>query len=799
MRRLLALTVLLTLPLTGTAEAASLTGAAPSTGTADTGAAPFTGTADTEAASPTGAAPFTGTADAEAGPLSGTAEVASPAGPVDAAPGPKVYYAAPDATSEACNSVNPCSLEQARDKVRAAVAGGMERDIEVRLSGGRYRMAEPLVLDARDSGPGGHTVTWTAAPGARPVLSGGVPITGWRREGRFWVARAPEGVIPRQLFVGGVRAVRARGEACPASVCDATRTGMTGAVKSGVAAWQAPANAEAVIRIRWRNYHCRIDRVDGDLLTFAQPCWTNSAGGTGRTGPAWDSTTVDSSRYTKVSFFENAVELLDQPGEFVYDRGSRTVTYLPRQGEDLSDVITPARETLLRIEGASGVTVSGLAFEHAAYTQPDTDEGYAGTQAGLTLTGATGPVDHAGRHYTKPAAAVVVRGGRRVTVADSAFARLGGAGIILEKGTKDSAVTGSTFTDLSSGAVYVGDTEPNPPAELRGERNTVARNTITHVGVEYTDAVGVWAGYESELAVDHNTLEQLPYSGISVGWGWNQPEAQRPDMRDNRITGNRIVDAMMVGFDMHDGGAIYTQGPQPGTVISGNYVNRSAYGNTERDGNGVYLDEQSSHIRVEGNVLTRMGYKWVSNWAGYGIENVATGNWTDTTAPALSGRGSQMAGNHTALERLPEAAVEVAAAAGATPGGAVEQLAPDLARGGPAAQSSTDGTAVAANAVDGSTTTDTRTLGEPGAWWQVDLGSVQRIGSVELWNDASMTTGDVEVVVATAADLSDAKRVSLPGKVLRPSLVEIAADARYVRVQRAGTGRIGLSGVSVHP
>lgn len=62
-----------------------------------------------------------------------------------------------------------------------------------------------------------------------------------------------------------------------------------------------------------------------------------------------------------------------------------------------------------------------------------------------------------------------------------------------------------------------------------------------------------------------------------------------------------------------------------------------------------------------------------------------------------------------------------------------------------------------------------------------------------------MTTGDVEVIVATAADLSDAKRVSLQGKALRPSLVEIAADARYVRVQRTGTGRIGLAGVSVHP
>lgn len=720
-----------------------------------------------------------------------------PASPAHADAGPKIYHVAPGATSNACSETNPCALETARDKVRQAIAEGMDRDIEVRLAGGVYRMAGPLVLDRRDSGPEGHTVTWTAEPGAKPVLSGGVALTGWRREGDRWVTTAPDGVVPRQLFVNGVRAVRARSGPCLASACDATKTGMTGAVKSGVAGWSKPANAEVVIRVRWRNYHCRIDKVEGDAITFAQPCWTNSAGGTNRTGPAWDSTTVDSSRYSKVSYFENAVELLDQPGEFVYDRDSRTVTYLPRAGENLGDeVITPAHETLLRIEGAARVRIAGLGFEHAAYLQPDTAEGYAGMQAGLTLTGATGPVDHAGRYYTKPAAAVVISGGRNVTVTGSAFARLGGAGIILEKGTKDAAVTESTFTDLSSGAVYVGDTEPNPPAELRGERNTVARNTITWAGVEYTDTVGIWAGYESELLVDHNTLEKLPYSGISVGWGWNQPEAQKPDMRGNKITGNRLVDVMMVDYDQHDGGAIYTQGPQPGTVISGNYINRSAYGNTERDGNGVYLDEQSSHIRVEGNVITRVGYKWVSNWAGYGIENIATGNWTDTTAPALSGRGSQMVDNFPALDRLPEEALKVAAGAGARPG-QVEQLLPDLARGKTATQSSTDGGA-AATAVDGSTTTDARTASEPGAWWQVDLGSSQPVSSVEVWNDAAMTTADFAVILANSADLSDARTIHVTGRALRPSLVEVSGTARYIRVQRTGTGRVGLSEVLVH-
>ncbi|MGW6497731.1 right-handed parallel beta-helix repeat-containing protein [Nonomuraea angiospora] len=718
-----------------------------------------------------------------------------------AAPGPKVYYAAPDGRSAACSRPDPCSLEGARDKARQALAEGMDRDIEIRLTGGLYRRTEPLVLDQRDSGPEGHTVTWTAAPGARPILSGGVRITGWTGQGRFMVARAPEGVTPRQLFVGGVRAVRARGAACPAAVCDATKTGMTGAVQSGVSGWKSSADAEAVIKVRWRNYRCRIDRVDGDTITFAQPCWTNSASGTGRTGPAWDSTTVDSSRYSGVAYFENAREMLDEPGEFVYDRTDRTITYLPRQGENLHDVVVPSVETLLRIDGASRLKIAGLGFQHAAYHQPGTDEGYAGTQAGLTLTGATGPEDHAGRYYTKPAASVVVNGGRDVAITGAAFAHLGGAGVILQAGTKDSAVTGSTFTDLSSGAVYVGDTEPNPPAELRGERNTVARNTITLIGREFTDAVGIWAGYETGLRVDHNTLEKLPYSGISVGWGWNQPVAQNPGMLDNQITGNRIVDAMMVAEQQHDGGAIYTQGPQPGTVISGNYINRSAYGNTERDGNGVYLDEQSSYIRVEGNVITRVGYKWISNWADYGIENLATGNWTDTTAPALSGRGSQQVDNFTALESLPEEALRVATAAGARPGPVeqrVEQLERDLARAGSASQSTTDGTAAAANAIDGSTVTDSRTTSAQGSWWQVDLGQVRAIGGVELWNDASMTTADVQVLVSRTPDFADAVAAPLAGKVLRPSLVTVDAEGRYVRVQRTGTGRIGLSGVAVH-
>ncbi|MFJ8826862.1 right-handed parallel beta-helix repeat-containing protein [Streptomyces sp. NPDC102467] len=725
--------------------------------------------------------------------LAAAAVALAPLPTAQAAPATKVLHAAPHGTGTSCTSGHPCSVEGARDAARNVTG----RDVRVELADGTYELRTPLKLGADDSG-----VTWAAARGARPVLSGGRALTGWSANADgTWTTKVPNGVVPRQLFVDGERAVRARGESCAASVCDATRTGMTGAQATGISRWARPTDAEAVIRVRWRNYHCRIASVTGDTLAFAQPCWTNSASGTDRTGPAWDSTAVDSARYSKVAFFENARELLDQPGEFVYDSAARTVTYLPRKGENPRrfHAVTPATENLLVLDGAHDVHITGIGFAYAAYSQPSTDEGYAGMQAGLTLTGATGPVDHAGRFYTKPAAALTVRGGRHVVVDHASFTRLGGAGAVFEHGTQDSTLTRSRFSDLSSGAAYFGDTDPMPAPELAGAHNTVSYNTIRRTGVEYTDAVGIWAGYEAGTVIDHNTLEDLPYSAVSVGWGWNQPEAQQSVLRANRVTNNRITDVMRVAYEQHDGGAIYTQGAQPGTVVSGNYINRSAYGNTERDGNGIYLDEQSSHITVSGNVLTRLGYKWVSNWADYGIDNHATGNWTDTDTPALAGTGSTLTDNHTKLDRLPAEALKVAAAAGAEGHDRVEQLRPDLARTGTATQSSTDGTAGAARAVDGDTSTDTRTLAEPGAWWQVDLGAGRHIGQVEIWNDASMTTAGFDVRLASSADFSDATTVHVTGKALRPTVLATDTRARYVRVELTGTGRVGLAQVQVHP
>ncbi|WP_166844185.1 right-handed parallel beta-helix repeat-containing protein [Isoptericola sp. BMS4] len=719
-------------------------------------------------------------------------------------------------------------LADAADRLSAALAEHPGRDVEVRLAPGTYRLAEPLRLGPEHSGDATRTVTWSG-PGA--VLSGGVPLT-WRPgdDGR-WLATVPDGVTPTDLFVGGRRSPRARSAPQPADVSRAVSHGITGARAFGIDRWSRPDAVTCVVKVRWRAFHLPVTGVEGDVMTFPEPCWTNVTSGTGRVGPYWDTTAVDGRQFAGGIVLENAIELLVTPGDHVWDPENRTITYLPRPGERPdADAVVPATERLLVLDGAHHVRLDGLTISHSGYAQPATTEGYAGAQAGLTLTGATGPQEMAGRYYTKPSAALLVRGGAHVVVADCTFTRLAGAGAILEHGTSDTVLTRSRFEDVGSGAVYVGDTEPRPGPDRASVRNTVSRCVVRRAGARYTDAVGIWAGYVAELTLDHNTLDDLPYSGISVGWGWNQPEVRDSVLRDNRVTANRITRVMRVATGMHDGGAIYTQGAQPGTVIARNHLDRSGYGGTQRDGNGIYLDEQSSHLRVEENVVTRVGYKWLSNWAAYGIGNRSRGNWTDTDAPALGGEGSGSDGDHVRLDLLPPEALAVAADAGAdvpdewhddVPG-AVWAGALDLARAGTADQSSvaatvarttedlsrlaegqSDGAVVArstahaaAVALDRDTGTDTATADEPGSWWRVDLGADRHVGSVELWNAQSMVTRDVVVEVADAAG-EVAASVRVDGLVRRPTHVDVGATGRTVTVRRAGGG-VELASVAVH-
>ena len=90
-------------------------------------------------------------------------------------------------------------------------------------------------------------------------------------------------------------------------------------------------------------------------------------------------------------FLVNALEFLDEPGEWYLDRSAGRVYYWPRPGEDLTRaaVIAPVLETLVRIEGSldhpvAHVQFRGIEFAHTTWLRPSR-AGHVPLQAGMFL------------------------------------------------------------------------------------------------------------------------------------------------------------------------------------------------------------------------------------------------------------------------------------------------------------------------------------------------------------------------------------------------------------------------------
>lgn len=92
-------------------------------------------------------------------------------------------------------------------------------DVTVYLKGGTYSVTEPIRFGAEDSGKNGYTITYKAAPGETPVISGGMEVTGWTlydAENSIYAASIPEEAAKsRQFYVNGEHQDRAMLEESP--------------------------------------------------------------------------------------------------------------------------------------------------------------------------------------------------------------------------------------------------------------------------------------------------------------------------------------------------------------------------------------------------------------------------------------------------------------------------------------------------------------------------------------------------------------------------------------------------------
>ena len=556
-----------------------------------------------------------------------------------------------DGTCQSPKATLTSALRQAREWRRTEdnrIQGG----ITIYMEGGTYAFYEPVFIRPEDSGTKESPTIIRSVGDEKVILSGGISINGWKKQGKVWVADVPvfngRPLDFRQLWVNGKKAVRAR------DVEDFEKMNRICSVDEKNEILYVPAvsirrlidnkgnlkakYAEMVLHQMWcvANLRIRSVEVQGDsaAIRFHQPESRIQF------EHPWPRPMVTTDGHNSAFYLTNARELQDVPGEWYHDIDARKVYYYPREGEKMqeAEVIVPAVETLVRVEGTLDRPVCHIRFEKITFSYTTwmrpSEKGHVPLQAGMYLTDGyridpkmqrnylNHPLDNQG-WLGRPAAAVRVVAARQIDFERCQFEHLGSTGLDYEEAVQGGVVRGCLFHDIAGNGLLVGSFSPaahetHLPYDPADRREVCTQQQInncyfTEIGNEDWGCLAIAAGYVGDVNIEHNEISEVPYSGISLGWGWTQTVNC---MRNNRVHANLIHH---YAKHMYDVAGIYTLGSQPKSYVTENCVHSIYKPGYVHDPNHwfyLYTDEGSSFITVRDNWTE--GEKYLQNANGPG-------------------------------------------------------------------------------------------------------------------------------------------------------------------------------------
>ncbi len=479
------------------------------------------------------------------------------------------------------------SIEGAKMYVRQ-IKSSTQNNITVWLRGGTYKLDETLVFGLEDSGEGEQIISYKAYPGETPVLSSGYEINGWEKvqgtlpglpkaaQGKVMVATVSGSF--RTLYDDDGRLPRAR-----SAMFIPLEGGSRNQIKCPeglLKDWENVEDMEMVVR----PHHAWIMNV---LPLKSVDVETQVA-----------TTSIDATyamnflhflKTTESCWLENALEELDEPGEWALNTQEGKVYLWPRSD---SRVVAPLLNELVRVEGnidfegsedtpVRNLCFSGLTFKHGERYTLNTDD------AGL---------QHDWDMLDKDNALLRFRGAENCAIEKCHFLDSGSGAIRIDLYGQNNKIMGNHIEHLGGGGILL--CGYGPGTKDVNKNNLIYNNNIHHVGEIYWHSPGIFLWQSGENRVANNLIHHTNYTGLILSGcmtDFFQKKGGRElarTLRGNEIgeipakptfqdvspflhTQNNLIEYNEIHHVMEkmgDGNAIYIRGAGSNNVFRRNYI-----------------------------------------------------------------------------------------------------------------------------------------------------------------------------------------------------------------------------------
>lgn len=495
---------------------------------------------------------------------------------------PTALLAADLHVSPAGSDANPgtqaaplATLTGARDAIRAIRKDQpLAESFTVWITPGTYEVSQPLILEAQDSGTETFSITFRAAGEAAPLFVGAPKITGFiphqdaiLKADLSALNLKDKDLTLRQLLLNGERQPLARypnvDPADPLYQGWAFLPEFPNPLPENhlwkseaylkpqdIRQWAHPEEVEIDIfaQYGWWNWILPVKSLDPNTgkLTLAKPCGYDLH---------------PHNRY----YFQNALEELDAPGEWYFDKRSQTLYFRPPAPlTEQNEVRLPTLDTFIKLGGnVNHITFRGLHFTGCNKTAILLENTNHCTVAACTLR-------HVG-HFN--GSAISIYGGRHNRAIGNNISHSGGPGITLGGGDRKTLTPAHNLAD-NNHIHHVGRINKNGAGiSLTGVGNTVSHNLIHHtprMGIQFSG---------NNLVIEYNHIHHTV-------------------------------------LETQDGGAVYTGGrdwiSSRGTQFRYNFIHDTIGVGQGPDGLhhphftwGIYMDDNAGGLDIVGNIVAR--------------------------------------------------------------------------------------------------------------------------------------------------------------------------------------------------